>query len=168
MTSRAPRPLSLALAAVLSASGIGVLTTPAAAAPLPQGFTTVELLAPETTLNRGDDGTNSTIRLEAGAGATVASVRFEYEVVTPGLMGDDVSDPIPIQTVDRNDDGAFAVEWSGPPTATVPFTTYNVRAVGLTGAGVVSGTDEALDIAVTANPGVNLTNGSDLGHFLVP
>ncbi len=168
MTSRAPRPLSLALAAVLSASGIGVLTTPAAAAPLPQGFTTVELLAPETTLNRGDDGTNSTIRLEAGAGATVASVRFEYEVVTPGLMGDDVSDPIPIQTVDRNDDGAFAVEWSGPPTATVPFTTYNVRAVGLTGAGVVSGTDEALDIAVTANPGVNLTNGSDLGYFVVP
>lgn len=169
MPSQSSRRLRLATAAVLGLSGVGALPFAATAAPLPTGYTAVVLLTPEDTLNSGADGTNSTIRLEAGAPGTVASVRFEYEVVTPGL-GDTVSDPVVIQTVNRNDDGAFAVEWAGPPTPTfpIPGTTYNVRAVGLTGGGAVSGSDLVSDLTVTANPGVNLDNASALGYFVVP
>lgn len=171
MTSQSPRRLRLAAAAVLGVSGLGVLPLAATAAPLPAGYTEVVLLtpqAPQSFLNRGDDGTNSTIRLEAGAPGTVAQVRFEYQVVTPGLGGSDTSAPTTIQTVSRNDDGAFAVEWAGPPAATLPGTTYNVRAVGLTGGGVVAGTDSETELTITSHPGVNLRNGSDLGFFLVP
>jgi protocatechuate 3,4-dioxygenase beta subunit len=169
MPSQSSRRLRLATAAVLGLSVVGTLPLAATAAPLPTGYTAVVLLTPEDTLNNGADGTNSTIRLEAGAPGTVASVRFEYEVVTPGL-GDTVSDPVVIQTVSRNDDGAFAVEWAGPPTPTfpIPGTTYNVRAVGLTGGGAVSGSDVVSDLTVTANPGVNLDNASALGYFVVP
>ncbi len=169
MPSQSSRRLRLATAAVLGLSGVGALPLAAAAAPLPTGYTAVVLLTPEETLNSGADGTNATIRLEAGAPGTVASVRFEYEVVTPGL-GDTVSDPVVIQTVSRNDDGAFAVEWAGPPTPTfpVPGTTYNVRAVGLTGGGAVSGSDVVSDLTASANPGVNLDNASALGYFVVP
>ena len=169
MTSPSSRSLRLAAAAVLGLSGLGALSQ-AAAAPLPENYTDVVLLAPDTTLNNGDDGTNSTIRLEAGAPGTVASVRFEYQVITPGLGGSTTSDPVAIQTVTRNDDGAFAAEWAGPPAPMfpVPGTTYTVRAVGLTGGGVAAGTDAAQGLELTAVRGVNVTNSSTLGYFQVP
>lgn len=165
--------LRLAAAAVLGVSGLGVLPLAATAAPLPTEYSEVTLLnpqAPQTLLNNGDDGTNQTIRLEAGAGPTVSSVRFEYQVVTPGLGGSTTSDPVTIQTVSRNDDGAFAVEWSGPPTPMfpVPGTTYTVRAVGFTGSGSEQSRDTESGLTVTSNPGVNLVNGTNLGFFSVP
>ena len=176
MTSRSTRSLSLAIAAVVGASGLGLLPSAGWAAPLPAGYGAVTFLTFETApgaastdrtfLNRGDDGTNSTIRLEAGAPGTVASVRFEYDTVTPGFPNDTVV-TTPIETVNRNDDGAFAVEWAGPP-AGLPGVTYNVRAVGLTGAGSVASSAVKEGVTFTSNPGVNLTNGTNLGYFKVP
>ena len=174
MTSRSSR-VRLAVAAVVGLSGVALAPLGASAAPLPDLYTSVKFLtfetgpapaADRTFLNRGDDGTNSTIRLEAGAPGTVATVRFEYDTVTPGFPNDTVVTTV-IETVSRNDDGAFATEWGGPP-AGLPGVTYNVRAVALTGAGVVSSSDVKEGVTFTSNPGVNLTNGTNLGYFKVP
>ena len=169
MPSLSSRRLSLAAAAVVGLSGVGVLPLAASAAPLPSGYAagSVVLLSQFSgTLNVGDDGTGTnTVRLEAGAEPTVARMIFQFRT-TP-------QPPLPspwttIATVERNDDGAFATEWAAP-TPTLGQT-YDVRAVPADATGTaLAGFTPATrtELARTSARAVNLTNATDLGYFVV-
>lgn len=170
MPTPSSRRLRLAAAAVLGLAGVGVLPLTATAAPLSTGFdpAAVALLTQfpgsgPHLASPGSDGTDSTVRLEAGGGSSVAQVRFSVRAVPMDPTGQ-----IPfttIATVSRNDDGAFATEWDA---STFDGSTVTVRVQGLNGSGGAVGTAVDTNVEVAADWSVNTTNGSDLGYFSAP
>lgn len=107
-----------------------------------------------------NDGQNNTVRLEAGAGANVPSVTFQYSINGTTF--------IDIATVNRNDDGAFSYEWD--PTALIGAT-VTIRATG-TPAGGTAQVDDQADVEIvgagTGVHAVNITDGTRLGVFQQP
>lgn len=104
------------------------------------------------------DGTNTTIRLEAGATSDISTVRFQYST-DAGVTWNT------IQSVGRNDNGAFSFEWNA---AGVVGSTVLLRAIGHS---VVDGADHqdstSVDVqgAGGADNAVNLADGPELGVY---
>lgn len=172
MTSRSSRTLSLAIAAVLGASGVALLPTSASGAAVSDGFApaATAILSPVgSTYTVGDDGTDTTVRLEAGGGSTVSRVRFEYRTRDDFLGSPVLGQWTAIETVSRNDDGAFAAEWAGvDDTFAPPTRTYDIRAVPLDASGntVAGASNPEKSVSQSTSRGVNLTNGQALGYFV--
>lgn len=172
MPSHSTRRLRLAAAAVLGLSGVGVLPLAATAAPASSGFAPAQtaILSPAATrYTTGDDGTDTTVRLEAGGGSTVSRVRFEYQVKDVVFGQGSFGQWMPIATVNRNDDGLFATEWTGAGNPSLGTRTVNLRAVPLDASGaVLPDADPVLSrdhVESQDVRGVNLANGSALGYF---
>lgn len=113
-------------------------------------------------LSTRNDGQDTTVRLEAGAGPEVASVTFQYSLNNGQIWTD-------IATVSRNDDGAFAFEWAAAQFNGVPV---QVRAIE-------TGTSEAAEDLNSSNvesavvqgitsESVNLNTASAAGVFQAP
>lgn len=108
-----------------------------------------------------NDGTNSTIRLEAGAGANVSAVQFQYNTGNPNTFVN-IGSP-----VTRNDDGAFSLEWDA---AGLGGATVTLRAQSVNGTTTdPDAFDERASIAITGQGlppnSVNLTDGSAKGYW---
>jgi hypothetical protein len=103
------------------------------------------------------DGTDSTVRLEAGAGRNVDNLRFEYSINGGAQY-------ITIADVTRNDDGAFSTEWTNPPIGQ----TVIIQARDITPAGV-GNADQASGVQVfPSDPNVetiNLNADSAQGYY---
>lgn len=173
-SSRRPLP-RLAATAVAALIGVGLLPATAQAAPVADGFDgqSVVLSPRASTYTVGEDGTDQTVRLAAGADPTVSRVRFDYQVRDQQFGQGEFGQWMPIQTVTRNDDGLFAIEWegAGDPVNPLATRTVNVRAVPVTASGQqVSGitVTPKTGLTETTERGVNLTNGSALGYFAQP
>lgn len=124
---------AFAIAAV-AVTGIPALITSASADSINQmseegvlGLDEVRLYNSENNfeISTKPDGTDSTVRLQAGAGRNVDNIRFEYSV-NGGATWNTAGDAI------RNDDGSFFVEWATPPVGFV----LDLRARDITPAGV--------------------------------
>lgn len=103
----------------------------------------------------------ATVRLEAGAGANISQVTFQYQIhgASPANWQD-------IQTVSRNDDGAFSYDWTAPTN--ILGATVDIQVVAKTAAGV-DVSDSATSVAVSgAADTVNIDNGSTLGVYQAP
>ena len=104
------------------------------------------------------DGTDSTVRLEAGGGRNVDNVRFEY-TINGGATWITAGDAT------RNDDGAFSYEWANPPVGHV----MTLRARNITPAGSEQHEHEDPNIEVFGDDPntetVNLTTDSDQGYY---
>jgi hypothetical protein len=101
------------------------------------------------------DGTDSTVRLEAGGGDNVGQVRFQYSI-NGGTWAN-------IATATRNDDGNFSTEWAVPAfllTETIDLRvqdfTGGVQGNAYTQSGFYVGDDEE---------SVNLADGTAKGYF---
>ncbi|WKN49546.1 hypothetical protein [Nocardioides sp. Arc9.136] len=106
------------------------------------------------------DGTDSTIRLAAGAGNDVSAVTFSYSVGGGYETITTVSQ--------RNDDGLFTFEWT--PPASVQGTTVTLRASASVGGTTVNADRASVEVSApggTANT-VNLAQGTRLGVFQQP
>ena len=106
-----------------------------------------------------NDGQNTTFRLEAIGGANVAQVRFEYTVGGGPVRT--------IDTVSRNDNGAFMTEWA---PAGNDGTALQVYAVAIDSAGneIIGSTDSQTVTLNNAAETVNINEGSQLGVFQQP
>lgn len=124
------------------------------------GADSVDLVQPvSTTVSAKPDGQNATQRLTALGGSNVTGVRFEYRIGADG----------PWTTIGtaqtRNDDGAFAFEWT--PTPIAGATNVTLRAVGLGPA--TPPTDDLSGVAVNNNADtVNVADGTTLDVFQAP
>ncbi len=103
------------------------------------------------------DGTDSTVRLQAGGGRDVATIRFEYSInggATWNTAGDST----------RNDDGSFSVEWATPPVGTL----LDLRARDITPLGA-NETSRKNGIEVFGNDPntetVNITSETNKGYY---
>lgn len=178
MTSRSSRPLRLALAAVVGASGMALAPTPAAAAVvLSDGLgdkTTVIVTPSLPTMTNGNDGTDETIRLQALAGSLVAKVRFEYRTVARGSEDggtlEFASEWQSIAVADRSDNGSFSTEWAGIEAAEAATRDVEIRAIPLDSLGVrlaeptsVTKKDNTRQTDVR---GVNLQSAALLPYFV--
>lgn len=107
-----------------------------------------------------NDGSNTTVRLEAGAPAAVTSLTFQYD------LGAGYVD---IATVGRNDDGAFSTEWNAAP---LTGATVSIRAI-VTGATAAAGNNDVSNDVTILGGGapeqaVSLTDGSAKGVYQSP
>ncbi|MDQ4051509.1 MAG: hypothetical protein M3237_02270, partial [Actinomycetota bacterium] len=104
------------------------------------------------------DGTDSTVRLEAGGGDNVGQVRFQYST-NGGTTWTTIGTP-----VTRNDDGNFFVEWTVP--AFLLTDTIELRVQDFTGG--VQGTDYIQSGVYVGDDeeSVNLTAGTAKGYFV--
>lgn len=104
------------------------------------------------------DGTDTTIRLEAGAATGIESLTFAYST--------DGTTFTTIATVGRNDNGAFSYEWTSP--FPVGATGVTLRANGTNAGGTpftAIRTGVTVDRAGGTNATVNLSSGDQLGYF---
>ncbi|GEP34872.1 hypothetical protein NSZ01_26400 [Nocardioides szechwanensis] len=156
------RGLATTAITALAVTGIPFLATSANAVPLDSSVptaTSVIVVAPDTAIaSTKNDGQNTTIRLEALGGTSVAQVRFEYSI--------GVGTYNPIATVSRNDNGAFSTEWAA---AGLNGATVNIRAVGIT-AGGVDGTTTTPDVVAinSTSDTVNVNDGASIAVFQKP
>jgi hypothetical protein len=161
------RGLATAAVSALAVTGLPFLSGVAQAAPMTGqiGADDIDLVNPD----QGDDasvkndGQNTTVRLEAVAGADVSSVTFQYNTNNPDAW-------IDIATVTRNDDGSFSHEWA--PTALVGAT-VDIRAVSINSTTAnPDAFDQSDDVTIygpgAAQQSVNITDGSALGVFRQP
>jgi hypothetical protein len=102
------------------------------------------------------DGTDSTVRLEAGGGDNVAQVRFQYSINGGNWAN--------IATATRNDDGNFSTEWAVP--AFLLTETIELRVQDFTGG--VQGDNDGTGFFLYVGDdeeSVNLTAGTAKGYF---
>lgn len=151
------RGLATTAIAALAITGVPAIAN---AAPLTlAGDNAVTLVDPTLPISAKADGTNSTYRLTAQAGAGVTSVTFAYS-----LNGVNYTE---IGSTTRNDNGVFGIEWDASAVAGAPEVT--IRATGN-----VASVDTDVDTAaapVAANNTVettNITNGDTVGVFQAP
>ena len=111
------------------------------------------------------DGTDSTVRLEAGAGANVQQVRFGYRLTATSAL-------TTVATVSRNDDSAFSYEWSPtsfPWSLATGTTLYSLNAQGLSNGQPIGASEFALGVRVLSTSSnvntINLTAGSQRGYY---
>lgn len=154
-----------ALAAVLGLPLSVLAVSPASAGPLSgqAGTASSAVLVSQLngTASTAPDRSNSTVRLEALGGPSVTKVRFEY---TTDPEGHPRPTYTPIETVSRNDDGAFAAEWNA---GSFPLG-IRVRPVAITSSGgETPGADESFTVSSGVRS-VNVANGSSKGYFVQP
>ena len=113
-------------------------------------------------LTAKNDGTDTTVRLEAGAGINVAQVTFQ--VSRNALPFADIA------TVDRNDDGAFSVEWTPADSGAFPGDLIRIRALNA----AVPANDDTSGFFVLRNASanttqaINIATGDQKGYFVDP
>lgn len=152
----------LAVSAIAALAVTGLPST-ASAIPANSQFTAVTLLSQSTgQASVKNDGTDTTVRLQAAAPATVGSVTFSYTVGG--------GQPQTIATVAaRNDDGTFSFEWAVPNV--VIGATIDLTVTGTPSGGGGAQTDSqsvAVNAAGAGAESVNLTAGGAAGVFAVP
>ena len=156
------RGLATTAITALAVTGIPFIATSANAETLNNSVATADsvvVVAPDTaSASTKNDGQNTTIRLQAIAGANVAQIRFEYKIGAGAY--------IPINTTTRNDNGSFSFEWAA---AGLDGATVDIRAVGLAagGATVTTTTPDSVLISSTATS-VNITDGPAAAVFQKP
>lgn len=145
--------------AALAVTGLPFLATSASATPLSSQAAALTLVSPSangTPLSAKNDGSNTTVRLEAIAPATVTAVTFQYKIGA-GSFTD-------IGTA-TGDNGAFSLEWN--PSAIAGATNVTIRATA-----TVSGAPVTSDITGVAVNNtldtVNVTDGDAVGVFQSP
>ena len=114
-------------------------------------------------LTAKNDGTDSTVRLEAGGGINVAQVTFQVSR-NGGAFAD-------IATVGRNDDGAFSVEWTPADSGAFAGDTIRLRAfnpVNPPATFDVSGPMILRNASAAATQAINITAGEQKGYFRDP
>ncbi|GAA4699874.1 hypothetical protein GCM10023226_43400 [Nocardioides nanhaiensis] len=138
------------------------LPSTASAIPANAQFATVTLLSQSTgEASVKNDGTDTTVRLQAAAPATVGSVTFSYTIAG--------GTPQTITTVAaRNDDGTFSFEWTVPAAIVGASVTLTVS--GTPSGGVAQTDTQLVDINAAGAPveSVNLSTASAAGVFAVP
>ena len=109
-----------------------------------------------------NDGTDSTVRLEAGGGTNVANVTFQVSR-NGGAFAD-------IATVARNDDGAFFVEWNPTTSGAFAGDTIVIRALNQAVPANFddSGPQVLRNASATNTQAINITQGSAKGYFTDP
>ncbi|GAA1156573.1 hypothetical protein GCM10009606_38260 [Nocardioides aquiterrae] len=118
---------------------------------------TLELAAPGTaTVSTQNDGQNTTVRLESIAGANISTVRYSYS-----LNGVDFTT---IDTVSRNDNGAFSTEWAANGLAGATGVTLRAQGLAADGTTVVDSATTLVDVD-NNDPTVNITDGTGVGVF---
>jgi protocatechuate 3,4-dioxygenase beta subunit len=108
-----------------------------------------------------NDGSNTTVRLEAGAPTAITSITFQYS-----LNGTDYFD---IASVGRNDDGAFSTEWNAAP---LTGATVTLRAIQTGVTAAAGNNDTATGVTIlgggATENAVNLADGSAKGVYQSP
>jgi hypothetical protein len=118
-------------------------------------------------LTAKSDGTDTTVRLEAGGGENVAEVIFQVQRNNSGFFAD-------IATVPRNDDGAFYVEWN--PATNGAFAgdvvDIRVRNAAFPNFAAIGDTEEFIlrDASATTTHAINISEGdpSQKGYWQDP
>lgn len=147
----------------LAVAGAPFLAGPASAIPIADTLpaNAVSLYVPEGSadISTEDDGTNTSVSLVAGGGASVTSVLFQYSTDAGANWTD-----IPGGLVARNANGAFQVDWSTVPA---PGTSVTLRAVPNTG---VANADTFVATVLSAAGGntVEMATEGSLGVFQSP
>jgi hypothetical protein len=113
-------------------------------------------------LTAKSDGTDTTVRLEAGGGNNVAQVTFQVSV-----NGGSFTD---LTTTSRNDDGAFSYEWSPADTGAFPGDVIDIRVFN---AAEPSETDTAAGFilqsaSAASTQAINIAAGEQRGYFQNP
>ncbi|GCD91063.1 Ig-like domain-containing protein [Nocardioides sp. LS1] len=167
ISSGMKRGLAATAISAMAVTGLPLLAGTASAVSNTAQYTAdqVELLSQWTGVaSTKNDGQNTTVRLEAAGGSNVSGVTFQYNTGNPNTWVD-------IQTVTRNDDGAFSYEWNA--TSLVGATNISLRAVSVN---ATTADPDASDVRTPVNvtgggaaqESVNLNDGSSLGVFQAP
>ncbi|NPC95836.1 Ig-like domain-containing protein [Nocardioides sp. zg-DK7169] len=165
------RGLAATAVSALAVAGLPLLASSASANTIDQQSASLELVSQFSgAASVKNDGTDSTIRLQAVAPASIPSVTFQYKI---GATWQDIA------TVSRNDDGSFSHEWD--PSGAIVGATVELRVTGTPTSGPTAGTAQVdgpgsapadAFVAITPAGGavatVNLTAGSALGVFQSP
>ena len=162
ISSGIKRGLAVSAVSALSIAGIPALASPASAESINDqvGAANVVLYNSDNTpVSILTDGTDTTVRLEAGAGANFTSVTFQY-AIGAGAFQD-------IATVQRNDDGAFFTEWTPPTNVISQTVTLRASAVPTAGGAAVVSDSPGVVVSNSA-ASVNLTAASARGVFDTP
>jgi hypothetical protein len=126
------------------------------------GPTGVELLNPAFDMTSKNDGTDSTVRLEAGGGINVAQVTFQ--------ISDDGGAFFDVATVSRNDDGAFSFEWNPAADLVGPGSLVQVRVLNAA-VPAQQDTNPAVTLrnaTAATTQAINITAGEQKGYFVDP
>jgi hypothetical protein len=154
------RGLATTAVSALAIAGLPLFASSASAVSLSSSVPTADsvilAVADNEVVSARNDGTNQTVRLTALGGNNVTSVKFEYS-----LNGTDFTT---IDTVSRNDNGAFAVEWNPNPVA---GGTVTLRATPAGPAAPAADTATGVQILNTTAT-VNITDGTGIGVFQQP
>jgi hypothetical protein len=108
-------------------------------------------------LTAKSDGTDTTVRLEAGGGINVAKVTFQVS-----RNGGSFAD---VATVSRNDDGAFSTEWTPADYGAFPGDTVDLRVVNTADP---AETDSESGFILRNGNAINIAAGSQKGYFEDP
>jgi hypothetical protein len=109
-----------------------------------------------------NDGTDTTVRLEAGGGENVPSVTFQV-ARNGGAFAD-------IATVTRNDDGAFSTEWNPVDSGAFPGDDIEIRAFNTADPTMQDSNGGQILQLATANDtqAINITAGTQKGYWQDP
>ncbi|MQW75766.1 hypothetical protein GHK92_07765 [Nocardioides sp. dk4132] len=156
------RGLAATAVSALAIAGLPLLASSASADTINDQVTALELVSQSSgEASVKNDGTDSTIRLQAVAPASITSVTFQYKI------GADWQDIATVSS--RNDDGAFSQEWA--PTGAIIGANVDLRVIG-TPTGGTQQADDVTGLTITPAGGavatVNLAAGSALGVFQSP
>jgi hypothetical protein len=110
-----------------------------------------------------NDGTDTTVRLEAGGGENVLNVTFQVRRDPSPIWSD-------IATVGRNDDGAFSYEWTPEDNGVFPGDQFDLRAVN---ANDITETDTENNFRLRLSTAdevhaINIAAGEQKGYFENP
>lgn len=153
----------LATAAITALAVTGIPAMASATTIDTQVATGVELYNTPADVSVKNDGTDTTVRLEAGAASTINSVSFQYRIGAGAWNT--------IATVGRNDDGAFSTEWNATPLVGAQV---DLRVVQAGDELVVAPAivDQADDVDIlgggAASESVNLASGGAKGVYQSP
>jgi hypothetical protein len=156
------RGLAATAISALAVTGVPFLATSASANPVDSQVAAVTLFSQANgQASVKNDGTDTTVRLEAGAPANITSLTFQVQIGA-GTPQDIVTG------VTRNDDGAFSYEWTVP--ALLIGADVNLIATGTTGVGPAQTDTQAVTIngAGAGTNAANVTAGATIGVFQAP
>jgi hypothetical protein len=156
------RGLAATAISALAITGVPFLAGSASANPVNDQVSAVTLLSQANgQASVKDDGTDTTIRLEAGAPANIAAVTFRYSAAGGAAQE--------IATVSsRNDDGAFSHEWTVPNGLLGATVTLSVSGTPTGGAAQTDDQIVVINGAGAAADTANLATGSAVGVFQAP
>ena len=157
------RGLAATAVSALAVAGLPLLASSASATPLTGTGDSINLVSQvnDGAVSSRDDRTNKSISLTATAGASVASVKFEYSLNGGATW-------TAIDTVSSRHHGTFTTEWA--PDKAIDTLRVTLRVTAYNAAGASLGSSERTNVQV--NPGasthtVELSDG-ELGVFQQP